>query len=140
MAAIYQTSIANMYIKKKQTLERNKESQNAALLDLQNEMKSLKSLFISRASSNALEQASSAPATPAAPAYNTTVSSVPTTPVAAPSPTDGLSSRLSATINSSGARAGIPAWQMAASQASSANNTTTTTTTPAAETEATNSK
>ncbi|KAG2233645.1 peroxisomal membrane anchor protein conserved region-domain-containing protein [Thamnidium elegans] len=117
------------------TLERNKESQNAALLDLQNEMKSLKSLFISRASSNALEQASSAPATPA---YNTTVSSVPTTPVAAPSPTDGLSSRLSATINSSGARAGIPAWQMAASQASSANNTTTTT--PAAETEATNSK
>lgn len=98
-------------------------------------MKSLKSLFISRASSNALEQASSAPTTPA---YNTTVSSVPTTPVTAPSPTDGLSSRLSATINNSGARAGIPAWQMAAAQASSANNTTTTT--PAAETEATNSK
>lgn len=92
-------------------------------------MKSLKSLFISRASSNALEQASSSPTTPA---YTT---SLPTTPVA-PSPTDGLSSRLSATINGGGARAGIPAWQMAASQASSANNTTT----PAAETEATTSK
>lgn len=96
-------------------------------------MKSLKSLFISRASSTALEQASSAPTTPA---YNTTVSSVPNTPVAIPSPTDGLSSRLSATLNGSGARAGIPAWQMAASQSSPANNTTT----PAAETEATGSK
>ncbi|KAG2195254.1 hypothetical protein INT47_007983, partial [Mucor saturninus] len=106
------------------TLERNKESQNAALVDLQNEMKSLKSLFISRASSNTVEQA------PATPSYTT---SLPSTPVTS---TDGLSSRLSATLNSSGARAGIPAWQMAASQASSANNNTTTSAANATETEA----
>lgn len=106
-------------------MERNKESQNAALLDLQNEMKSLKSLFISRASSNALEQQA-----PITPSYTT---SLPTTPVV---PTEGLSSRLSATINGSGARAGIPSWQMAAPQTSSANNTTA----PAAETEVNTSK
>lgn len=114
-------------------MERNKESQNAALLDLQNEMKSLKSLFISRASATTntnttLEQVSSAPATPAA---------TPAAPVAAPAvstpTTEGLSSRLSATLNGTGARAGIPAWQMAAS---SANNTTS----PAAESEASGSK
>jgi peroxin-14 len=88
------------------------------LVDLQNEMKSLKSLLVSRrATSNVLEQASSAPATPSVTA--------PATPSpAAASPTDGLSSRLSATINGSGARAGIPAWQMAAAQQASNTNTT----------------
>jgi peroxin-14 len=101
-------------------LERNKESQNAVLVDLQNEMKSLKSLLVSRrATSNVLEQASSAPASPAV-----------TTPATVASPTEGLSSRLAATINSSGARAGIPAWQMAAAQ--QANNTNTTSAEPAA--------
>ncbi|KAL7317170.1 peroxisomal membrane protein pex14 [Mucor circinelloides] len=100
------------------TLERNKEAQNAVLVDLQNEMKSLKSLLVSRrATSNVADQVASAPTTPAATA------AAPTTPSAVASPTDGLSSRLSATINGSGARAGIPAWQMAAAQ-SSANNTT----------------
>lgn len=99
-------------------MERNKEAQNAVLVDLQNEMKSLKSLLVSRrATSNVVDQVASAPTTPAAP----------TTPSAVASPTDGLSSRLSATINGSGARAGIPAWQMAAAQ-SSANNTTSSST------------
>lgn len=102
-------------------MERNKEAQNAVLVDLQNEMKSLKSLLVSRrATSNVVDQVTSAPATPAATAP---APAAPTTPSAVASPTDGLSSRLSATINGSGARAGIPAWQMAAAQAS-ANNTT----------------
>ncbi|KAL9556471.1 hypothetical protein MBANPS3_001864 [Mucor bainieri] len=102
------------------TLERNKEAQNAVLVDLQNEMKSLKSLLVSRrATSNVVDQVASAPTTPAA----TTAPAAPTPAAAVASPTDGLSSRLSATINGSGARAGIPAWQMAAAQAS-ANNTT----------------
>lgn len=101
-------------------MERNKEAQNAVLVDLQNEMKSLKSLLVSRrATSNVVDQVTSAPATPAAVA----APAAPTTPSAVASPTDGLSSRLSATINGGGARAGIPAWQMAAAQAS-ANNTT----------------
>ncbi|GAN05370.1 peroxisomal membrane anchor family protein [Mucor ambiguus] len=105
------------------TLERNKEAQNAVLVDLQNEMKSLKSLLVSRrATSNAADQVASVPTTPAATAATATPTT-PTTPSAVASPTDGLSSRLSATINGSGARAGIPAWQMAAAQAS-ANNTT----------------
>ncbi|KAK4521810.1 uncharacterized protein ATC70_004347 [Mucor velutinosus] len=109
------------------TLERNKEAQNAVLVDLQNEMKSLKSLLVSRrATSNVVDQVTSAPATPAA----TTAPAAPTTPSAVASPTDGLSSRLSATINGSGARAGIPAWQMAAAQAS-ANNTTSSSSTNA---------
>ncbi|CAO0794610.1 unnamed protein product [Mucor circinelloides] len=104
------------------TLERNKEAQNAVLVDLQNEMKSLKSLLVSRrATSNVVDQVASAPTTPAA------TTAAPTTPSAVASPTDGLSSRLSATINGSGARAGIPAWQMAAAQ-SSANNTTSSST------------
>ncbi|EPB89038.1 hypothetical protein HMPREF1544_04161 [Mucor circinelloides 1006PhL] len=104
------------------TLERNKEAQNAVLVDLQNEMKSLKSLLVSRrATSNVVDQVASAPTTSAA------TTAAPTTPSAVASPTDGLSSRLSATINGSGARAGIPAWQMAAAQ-SSANNTTSSST------------
>lgn len=77
-------------------MERNKEAQNAVLIDLQNEMKSLKSLLVNRRPT-VPEQGSSAPSTP----------------------TDGLSSRLAATLNASGSRAGIPAWQMAATQSSS---------------------
>ncbi|OBZ88363.1 Peroxisomal membrane protein PER10 [Choanephora cucurbitarum] len=91
------------------TLDRNKESQNAVLVDLQNEMKSLKSLLVNRR-----------------PVTNTTepVSSAPTTPTAS-STNDALTSRLAATLNSSGTRAGIPAWQMASSattESSSSNN------------------
>ncbi|KAG1046080.1 hypothetical protein G6F43_011170 [Rhizopus delemar] len=78
------------------SLERNKEAQNAVLIDLQNEMKSLKSLLVNRRPT-VPEQGSSASSTP----------------------TDGLSSRLAATLNASGSRAGIPAWQMAATQSSS---------------------
>ncbi|KAI9486345.1 MAG: peroxisomal membrane anchor protein conserved region-domain-containing protein, partial [Benjaminiella poitrasii] len=98
----------------KNTLERNKEAQNSVLVDLQNEMKSLKSLLVSRrtAASTVLDQTSSAPTTPILNNTNTGISS----------PTDGLSSRLAATINSSGARAGIPAWQMANSSGNN-NNT-----------------
>lgn len=122
-------------------MERNKEAQNAVLVDLQNEMKSLKSLLVSRrATSNVVDQVTSAPTTPAATTPAATTPAVPTTPSAVASPTDGLSSRLSATINGSGARAGIPAWQMAAAQAS-ANNTTSSsssnaTAEPAASTDA----
>lgn len=91
-------------------MERNKDSQNAVLLDLQNEMKSLKSLLISRrTTSSVVDQISSS-----TPSIATTI---PSTNVS--SPTDGLSSRLAATINSSGGRAGIPAWQM---KSSSSNN------------------
>ncbi|CEP10440.1 hypothetical protein [Parasitella parasitica] len=109
------------------TLERNKEAQNAVLLDLQNEMKSLKSLLVSRrATSSVLDQVSSS--TPSTPTATTATTPLPATATSASvaSPTDGLSSRLSATINNSGARAGIPAWQMAASQSSANNNTSTT--------------
>ncbi|CAO3687639.1 unnamed protein product [Rhizopus microsporus] len=87
-------------------LERNKEAQNAVLVDLQNEMKSLKSLLLNRRTTpNSLEPASSAPTSPA---------------------TDGLSSRLSATLNAGGSRVGIPAWQMAATQASSSSSSNNT--------------
>ncbi|ORE12073.1 hypothetical protein BCV72DRAFT_246534 [Rhizopus microsporus var. microsporus] len=90
----------------KNALERNKEAQNAVLVDLQSEMKSLKSLLLNRRTTpNSLEPASSAPTSPA---------------------TDGLSSRLSATLNAGGSRVGIPAWQMAATQASSSSNSNNT--------------
>ncbi|ORE13132.1 hypothetical protein BCV71DRAFT_246503 [Rhizopus microsporus] len=90
----------------KNALERNKEAQNAVLVDLQNEMKSLKSLLLNRRTTpNSLEPASSAPTSPA---------------------TDGLSSRLSATLNAGGSRVGIPAWQMAATQASSSSSSNNT--------------
>ncbi|KAI9282276.1 peroxisomal membrane anchor protein conserved region-domain-containing protein [Sporodiniella umbellata] len=77
-------------------LERNKEAQNSVLTDLQNEMKSLKSLLINRRPP-------------------TSDSNTPTTPA---SPIEGLPPRIAATLGSSGSRAGIPAWQMAASQSS----------------------
>lgn len=111
-------------------MERNKEAQNAVLVDLQNEMKSLKSLLVSRrATSNIVDQVSSAPITPPATASTPTPAVNTATPATVASPTDGLSSRLSATINGSNARAGIPAWQMAAAQAS-ANNTSSSNATP----------
>ncbi|KAI8365365.1 peroxisomal membrane anchor protein conserved region-domain-containing protein [Radiomyces spectabilis] len=91
-------------------LDRNKEAQAAILNDLQNEIKSLKSLMLSRRpttpGSSLLEQGSS----------SNPIQS-PSTPGAS---TDGLSPRLAATLNA-GNRPGIPAWQMAA--ASKANAT-----------------
>lgn len=104
-------------------MERNKESQNAALTELQNEMKSLKSLLVSRRP--AVEQVSSAPSTPTGTTTTTTTTNTPA-PVTS-SPTDGLSSRLAATINGTGNRAGIPAWQMASQSSSSPSNSNTTT-------------
>ncbi|KAI8059064.1 peroxisomal membrane anchor protein conserved region-domain-containing protein [Gilbertella persicaria] len=92
----------------KSTLERNKEAQNAVLVDLQNEMKSLKSLLVSRRAVTTSDSVSSAPTTPASQASTNL--------------TDGLSSRLSATLNNSGARAGIPAWQMASNNTSNETN------------------
>ncbi|KAI8099150.1 peroxisomal membrane anchor protein conserved region-domain-containing protein [Halteromyces radiatus] len=90
-------------------LDRNKEAQGAVLNDLQNEIKSLKSLLLSRRSPGAslLEQGSS----------NTTSSSPAVS--ASTTNTDGLSPRLSAAFNSSSSRPGIPAWQMASANKSS---------------------
>ncbi|KAI8368992.1 peroxisomal membrane anchor protein conserved region-domain-containing protein [Blakeslea trispora] len=95
----------------KNTLDRNKESQNAVLADLQNEVKSLKSLLVSRRPiSNPTESVSSAPTTPTA------------------STNDALTSRLASTLNSSGTRAGIPAWQMASSPAGNESSSPSTNT------------
>ncbi|CAO3593960.1 unnamed protein product [Absidia cylindrospora] len=105
-------------------LDRNKDAQSAVLNDLQNEIKSLKSLLLSRRApgSSLLEQGSSntAPA-PASPSTSTTPTTAATT---APATTEGLSPRLSAAFNSSSARPGIPAWQMAAANKSSSSSTT----------------
>ncbi|ORZ23973.1 peroxisomal membrane anchor protein conserved region-domain-containing protein [Absidia repens] len=108
-------------------LDRNKDAQSAVLNDLQNEIKSLKSLLLSRRApgSSLLEQGSSntAPA-PASPSTSTT----PTTAAAATptTATEGLSPRLSAAFNSSSARPGIPAWQMAAANKSSSSSSSST--------------
>ncbi|KAL0080477.1 peroxisomal membrane anchor protein conserved region-domain-containing protein [Phycomyces blakesleeanus] len=87
-------------------LDRNKESQGLILNDLQTEIKSLKSLLLSRRPTNGasslLEQGSSTPVSP----VHTSTSAIDTTPV-------GLSPRLSAAFSSS-PRAGIPSWQIAA--------------------------
>ncbi|ORX46340.1 hypothetical protein DM01DRAFT_1339658 [Hesseltinella vesiculosa] len=84
-------------------IDRNKEAESAMLNDLQNEIKSLKSLLVNRRSPGAalIDQAASGVAS--------------ASPSAATSPiTDGMSPRLSAAIGSP-SRAGIPAWQMASS-------------------------
>ncbi|KAI9266841.1 peroxisomal membrane anchor protein conserved region-domain-containing protein [Phascolomyces articulosus] len=96
-------------------LDRNKESQAGVMTDLQNEVKSLKSLLLSRRPLNPNEAAASPVAAP---------SSAAESPAAAVSPS-GLTARLTNALNSSssgGPRAGIPAWQMAASGGSSATN------------------
>jgi peroxin-14 len=81
-------------------LDRNKDAQATILNDLQTEVKSLKSLLISRrpvsSASNLLDQASNV-----------------TSPTAE---TNGISPRLSAAFNTS-ARPTIPSWQMAAKNA-----------------------
>ncbi|KAI8879544.1 hypothetical protein K501DRAFT_238939 [Backusella circina FSU 941] len=100
-------------------LESNKTAQTSVLTDLQNEMKSLKSLMLSRRGPTSEVTTTTTPPPAATP---TTPSS--STPAAAPFSADNISSRLSATLNSN-SRAGIPAWQMASS--------TTEPTTPASE-------
>ncbi|KAI7872116.1 peroxisomal membrane anchor protein conserved region-domain-containing protein, partial [Spinellus fusiger] len=80
---------------KKEMLDRNKESQSVILNDLQNEVKSLKSLLLSRRPTGS-------------PSVLDPTSPLETTPT-------GLSSRLSAAFNST-PRAGIPSWQMAATK------------------------
>ncbi|KAI8144327.1 peroxisomal membrane anchor protein conserved region-domain-containing protein [Fennellomyces sp. T-0311] len=92
-------------------MDRNKEAQNAVLDDLQNELKSLKSLIVSRR-----------PATPEqASGTNTSVE-------------NGLSPRLSAALNGSTSKsAGIPAWQMAASKSADAPASSSSSAEPAPE-------
>ncbi|KAI9017884.1 peroxisomal membrane anchor protein conserved region-domain-containing protein [Phycomyces nitens] len=111
---------------KSDMLDRNKESQGVILNDLQTEVKSLKSLLLSRRPTNGvssvLEQGSSTPVSPAHLSSSFTEAS----PV-------GLSPRLSAALNSN-AHSGIPAWQISAAKATSAAeakpSTTTEETTP----------
>ncbi|KAI9284881.1 peroxisomal membrane anchor protein conserved region-domain-containing protein [Umbelopsis sp. AD052] len=89
-------------------LDRNKDAQATILNDLQTEVKSLKSLLLSRRPATALLDgaASSSPAVTSPPAAET----------------NGISPRLSATFNAS-ARPGIPSWQIAAKTAPAATET-----------------
>ncbi|CAM0137358.1 peroxisomal membrane protein pex14 [Umbelopsis sp. WA50703] len=86
-------------------LDRNKDAQATILNDLQTEVKSLKSLLISRRpvsnASSILDQAGSGVTSPGA-------------------ETNGISPRLASTFSSSSSRPSIPAWQMTSKNASSA--------------------
>jgi peroxin-14 len=85
-------------------LDRNKDAQATILNDLQTEVKSLKSLLLSRRPATALlDGAGSGSPSVTSP----------------PAETNGISPRLSATFNSS-ARPGIPSWQMASKTAPAA--------------------
>lgn len=82
-------------------LDRNKEAQGAVLNDLQNEVKSLKSLLLARRpGSSIIDQ-------PSGGGGSASDSAAPSTP-------SGLSPRLSSVLNGNG-RTGIPAWQIASS-------------------------
>ncbi|CAO3611123.1 unnamed protein product [Cunninghamella blakesleeana] len=117
-------------------LDRNKDAQNAVLNDLQNEIKSLKSLLLSRRStgSSLIDQISNSnnnnsgnnSAATTAPSTNGNIttgtnsnSSTSTVPN-----TEGLSPRLSAAFNTS-TRPGIPAWQLSSNKATESKNETT---------------
>lgn len=115
-------------------LDRNKDAQSAVLNDLQNEIKSLKSLLLSRRStgSSLIDQISNnnnnnisaATATPSTNGNTATVTSSPTSTSTVPN-TEGLSPRLSAAFNTS-TRPGIPAWQLSsANKATETKNETT---------------
>ncbi|ORZ18476.1 peroxisomal membrane anchor protein conserved region-domain-containing protein [Absidia repens] len=97
----------------KSMLDRNKNAQSAVLNDLQNEIKSLKSLLLNRRAtgSSSFEQESSNTMSNISPAASSPASS-PAAHTTTNSSTEGLSPRLSAALNTS-ARPGIPAWQMA---------------------------
>jgi peroxin-14 len=86
-------------------LDRNKDAQATILNDLQTEVKSLKSLLISRRpvsnASSILDQAGSGVTSPGA-------------------ETNGISPRLASTFSSSSSRPSIPAWQMTSKNAPSA--------------------
>ncbi|KAI8070051.1 peroxisomal membrane anchor protein conserved region-domain-containing protein [Gongronella butleri] len=112
-------------------LDRNKEAESAVLSDLQNEIKSLKSLLVSRRSPGAslIDQASSASSSPV---------SAPTTAAAATPNTDGLSPRLAAALGGAN-RPGIPAWQMASSPKPDASASPKTQDAPATQTASTSS-
>ncbi|ORY93503.1 peroxisomal membrane anchor protein conserved region-domain-containing protein [Syncephalastrum racemosum] len=111
-------------------LDRNKEAQSAVLNDLQNEIKSLKSLLLARRpttpGSSLLDQPQQQQSTDAAiPGAGAAAASSPATPA-------GMSPRLASALNSNN-RAGIPAWQMAAANKSSpANGTSSSATNNAA--------
>lgn len=108
-------------------LDRNKDAQSAVLNDLQNEIKSLKSLLLSRRStSNSLiDQISNNTTTTTTPSSGgnaATSSSTSTTPN-----TEGLSPRLSAAFNTS-TRPGIPAWQLSSANKTAENKSEATST------------
>jgi len=119
-----------------QAMDRNKEAQNLQLQDLQNELKSLKSLLLHRTSQRSLTPAagSGLPSSTAAPGLNTAVPNINGSPAAggaseAPNPAT-LSAR-SETPPPSGSgtgsplipsRPGIPAWQLAAREKAQQNS------------------
>ncbi|KAG2215956.1 hypothetical protein INT45_004090 [Circinella minor] len=89
-------------------MDRNKEAQNTVLEDLQNELKSLKSLIVSRRPTTPAPEQGSGNNT-----INSTTSNSPGTSVE-----NGLSPRLSAALNGANniKSPGIPSWQMAAAK------------------------
>ena len=87
-------------------MDRNKEAQTVMLTELQDEIKSLKSLLLNRRPTQA-----TASATPSLPADN--VSGIPIMTTTA----DGLSPRLSAAFGAN-SRPGIPPWQLKNQQTS----------------------
>ncbi|KAG2227690.1 hypothetical protein INT45_004732, partial [Circinella minor] len=97
-------------------MDRNKDSQAGVMTDLQNEVKSLKSLLLSRRPLNPNEVSTSPiGATPSPSNIESPTASSPS----------GISLRLSNALNSSSsgsARAGIPAWQMASSGSNNITN------------------
>jgi peroxin-14 len=102
-------------------LDRNKDAQATILNDLQTEVKSLKSLLISRrpvsSATTLLDQASSGTGSVTSPSAET----------------NGISPRLPASFNSS-SRPGIPSWQMAAKNAAAETKTPATSVEDAANT------
>ena len=107
-------------------MDRNKEAQNTVLEDLQNELKSLKSLIVSRRPTTPAPEQGSGNNT-----INSTTSNSPATSVE-----NGLSPRLSAALNGANniKSPGIPSWQMAAAKSADtpATSSSSAVTTPAA--------
>jgi peroxin-14 len=108
-------------------MDRNKDAQNLQLQDLQNELKSLKSLLLNRTSQRSFTPTAGGaiPSSASAPGLNTALSN--TNGTAAPTTTEALNaaalSGRSETPPPSGSgtsstfvpsRPGIPAWQLAA--------------------------
>ena len=115
-------------------MDRNKEAQNLQLQDLQNELKSLKSLLLNRTSQRSFTptNGSGIPSSTPAPALNTALPNTNGTP-AAGGASDALNavslSSRSETPPPSGSgtglipsRPGIPAWQLAAREKAQQNS------------------